>query len=47
MFKSREQRLAALWRVIDEVCLVGDGILLIPPSLHQTELMCDIWQTIR
>lgn len=48
MFKSREQRLAALWRVIDEVCLVGDGILLIPAfSLHRTqELMCDIWQAI-
>lgn len=47
-FKSKEKRLAALWSLIDEVCVASDGVLLIPAfSLHRTqELMCDIWQAI-
>ncbi|MFQ2403619.1 MBL fold metallo-hydrolase [Aeromonas caviae] len=47
-FKSKENRLAALWEVIEGVCLNRGGVLLIPAfSLHRTqELMCDIWTAI-
>lgn len=47
-FKSKANRLAALWGVIEDVCLKREGVLLIPAfSLHRTqELMCDIWTVI-
>ncbi|QWZ82017.1 MULTISPECIES: MBL fold metallo-hydrolase [Aeromonas] len=46
--KSKDNRIAELWKVINNVCINNDGTLLVPAfSLHRTqELICDIWAAI-